>query len=56
MDVREREAVSGSVDGLVCQTHLLSDGVKGRRSLVIQEDGWVLQYGAGDGDALLLPA
>lgn len=54
--MRERADASWSVAAVVCQTHLLGDGVKGRRSLVIQEDGWVLQDGAGDGDTLLLPA
>lgn len=37
------------------RTHLFGDGVQGRRRLVIQEDGRILEDGAGDGDALLLP-
>lgn len=41
----------------VCvRPHLFGDGVQGRRRLVVQEDGRILQHGAGDGDALLLPA
>lgn len=44
------------MNGRVCRTHLFSDGVQGRRRLVVQEDGRILQYGAGDCDALLLPA
>lgn len=39
----------------VSRTHLFGDGVQGRRSLVVQEDGRILQYGAGDGDTLLFP-
>lgn len=45
------------MNGRVCvRPHLFGDGVQGRGRLVVQEDGRILQHGAGDGDALLLPA
>lgn len=47
--------MSASVNVLTgCQTNLFGDGIEGRRCFVIQEDRWILQYGTGDGDALLL--